>query len=402
MFCIKKMVRIICLVMLASMMYCVGYADEFKLTPTIGVRESYNDNLFFNTRNEIDDYITRIFGGLDLSNRTQRLDLNLSAKADGLLYADNTDLNDVEQFYKAGIGYRFTEAVKLGVNGGYSQDSRPDRDIATTGFVFTGVKRKRWNVGGSANVTLSEVSAMSMTYAFEKDTFDKTEYTDYDFHTANLGYTRDFSKILPRLIGRINAGYAHFSTDDTDVDIWSATLGFSRDITEVFNLLADIGARYAASKFKVTAFVPFPPFFVPVTETEYDWGPTGRIVLAYNGETTRSNITAAKEIRPASGNNGTADRTSFLFNIRHRFAEKFSAHLSAEYFLNKADAGKLSRNAIDEETINIRPGLSFEIIDHLVLTASYSFTQVKYKISDTKANRNQVFVQLSYGIPLFE
>ena len=402
MFCIKKMVRIFCLVALVSMIHGLGYADEFKLTPSVGVRESYDDNLFFSTQNEVDDFITRIFGGLDLLNRTERLDLNLSAKADGLLYADNTDLNDVEQFYKAGIGYRITEAVKFGANAGYSRDSRPDRDIATTGFVFSGVKRQRWNAGASADVTLSEVSAVSMAYAFEKDTFDKPEYTDYDFHTANLGYTRDFSKILSRLIGRINAGYAFYSSDSTDIEIWSATLGFSRDITEVFNLLVDAGARYAYSKFKVPAIVGFPPMLTFTTETEYDWGPTGRIVLSYTGETTRANITAAKEIRPAGGSNGTSDRTSFLFNIRHRFAEKISAHLSAEYFLNKADAGKLASQAIDEETVSIRPGLSYEIIDNLVLTASYTYTQVNYKTNDTRADRNRVFVQMSYGIPLFE
>ena len=53
-------------------------------------------------------------------------------------------------------------------------------------------------------------------------------------------------------------------------------------------------------------------------------------------------------------------------------------------------------------TVSIRPGLSYEIIHNLVLTASYTYTQVKYKISDTEAERNRVFVQLSYGIPLFE
>lgn len=399
---LKKIARIICLVALVSMIGSFGYADDFKLTPTIGVRESYDDNLFFNTNNEVDDYITSIFGGLDLTNRTERLDLNLSAKGNGLMYADNTNLNDVEQYYKAGIGYWLTERVKLAADGGFSRDSSPDRDIATTGFVFSGVRRTRWNAGGSADITLSEASSMSLAYAFERHRFDKPEYVDYDFHTANLGFTHDFSKILPRFIGRINAGYAHFSNDDTEVDIWSGTIGFSRAMTEIFNLQVDAGARYAASKFEVPAFVPYPPFFVTATETQYDWGPTGRITLSYKGETTHADISAAEDVMPAAGNNGTADRTSLLLTVRHRFAEKFSAHLAAEYFLNKANAGELSSQAIDEETVSIRPGLSYEIVKHLVLTASYTYTQVNYKLSDTRAERNRIFVQLSYGIPLFE
>jgi hypothetical protein len=390
------------MVVLISIFPNYGKADEFKLTPVIGAGEEYNDNLFFDTGNEIDDTITTVFGGLELLNRTERLDLNLSARLNGVMYADNDDLDDVEQFYKGSAGYKITELVKLAANGGYSEDSRPDRDIETTGIVFTGVERKRWNGGLSGDVILSEKSIASMSYAYQQDKFDKPAFVDYEFHTANLGFTHDFSEILPRVIGRINAGYSYYDTDDTDVEILYATLGFSRALTEIFDLLVDAGVRYSTSEFQVAGFVPFPPFLVTTTETEHDWGPHGRIVLSYKGEKTRSDISAAKEIQPASGRNGTADRTSFLFSIRHRFAEKFSARMSAEYFLNKADAGELARNAIDEQTVSIRPGLSYEIIDHLVLTASYTFTRVKYKVSDTDAERNRVFVRVSYGIPLFE
>ena len=398
----KKVVLTICMVALMPIFPNFGYADEFKLTPTIGVREAYDDNIFFDTQNEVDDYITSIFGGLDLLNRTQRLDLNLSARGNGLLYKNNNDLNDVEQYYKGDIGYRLTERVNVAANGGYSEDSQPDRDIATTGIVFSGVNRKQWNAGASGGVILSEESKLSLSYAYNRTRFDSSAYVDYDFHNANLGYTHDLSEILPRVIGRINAGYAHYDAEDTDIEIWSATLGFSRALTEIFDLQVDAGARYTVSKFQVPAFVPYPPFFVTVTDTEYDWGPTGRIVLSYKGEKTHADISASKEIQPASVENGTSDRTSFTFNIRHRFAEKFSAHLTSGYFLNKADAGQLAVEGIDEETINIQTGLSYEIINNLVLTASYTYSQVKYKLSDTEAKRNRVFLQLSYGIPLFE
>jgi hypothetical protein len=400
--CKKGTVFLIGLVLLAIMVPFGAMADDFKLIPTVGVRGDYDDNLFFNTTNEVDDYITRIFGGLELLNRTERSSLNLSAKLNGLIYADNDDLNDVEQFYKAGIGYRITEQMGIKAGGGYSEDSRPGRDIETSGIVLTGVIRKRWQGHLSSDVTLTEKSAVDVSYAYRQDKFDKAEFVDYKFHTANLGFTHDFSKILPRVMGRINAGYNYYNSDDTDIENVYATVGFSRDITEIFYLLIDAGYRYSASEFKVPVFVPYPPFLATSTETQYDSGFNGEIVLRYTGETTRADISASQRLEPASGRNGAADRTSFLFNVRKRFAEKFSANLYATYYLNKADAGKLAVNAIDEETVSIRPGLSYEIIDHLVLTASYTYTQVKYKISDTEAKRNRFYVQLSYGIPLFE
>jgi len=377
-------------------------ADDFKLTPSVGVIEEYNDNLFFSTTNEDDDFITTIFGGLKLLNRTERLDLNLSAKLDGLLYADNDDLNDVEQFYNVGVGYRITERMGIKVGGGYSEDSRPDRDITTSGLVLTGVKRKRWQGQVSGDVSLTEKTTADVSYAYLQDKFDNPGFEGYRFNTTNLGFTHDFSEVLPRLIGRVNAGYNHYTSDDMDLENIYATVGFSRDITEIFNILIDAGYRYSASEFKVPVFVPYPPFLITTNDTEYDSGFNGEIVVGYTGETTRANISASQRLDPASGYNGTSNRTSFVFNVRRRFAEKFSASLYATYYLNKADAGQLAVNAIDQATLSIRPGLSYEIIDNLVLTASYTYTQVKYKVSDTEAERNRVYVQLSYGIPLFE
>jgi Putative beta-barrel porin 2 len=400
---IKKIVRIICLIALMSISPDIGNAGGFKLTPSVGVKGEYNDNLFFDDVNEIDDYITTLFGGLALMNRTERLDLNLSARLDGVMYADNDDLDDVDQFYTGRIGYRISERVRLGADAGYSVDSRSDRDIETTGIVLGTVKRKRWTGGVSGDVTLSEKSAASLAFNAEDDKFDDPGSVDYTFYGANLGFTHDFSEVLPRVIGRINAGYNYYNTDDTDIENMYATVGFSRSITELFNLLIDAGIRYAASEFKVATVIPTPPFLITTTtDTEYDSGFNGRIVLAYAGETTRADISASQRLEPASGRNGTADRTSFVFNIRKRFAEKFSASLYATYYLNKADAGKLARQDIDEETVSIRPGLSYQIIDNLVLTASYTFTRVEYKIQGTEPKRNRVYLRLSYGIPLFE
>jgi len=377
-------------------------ADDFKLTPSFGVKGEYNDNLFFSTSDEVDDTITTVFGGLALLNRTERLDLNLSARLDGLMYADNDELDNVDQFYNGRIGYRITERVRLGADGGYSEDSRPDRDITTSGLVLTGVIRKRWQGQVSGDVSLTEKTTADVSYTYLQDKFDKPEFTDYRFNTTNLGFAHDFSEILPRLIGRFNAGYNHYTSDDMDLENIYATVGFSRDITELFNLLIDGGFRYSASEFKVPVFVPYPPFLITTNDTEYDSGFNGEIVVGYAGETTRANISASQKLDPASGYNGTSNRTSFVFNVRKRFAEKFSVNLFATYYLNKADAGQLAVNDIDQATLSIRPGLSYEIIDHLVLTASYTYTQVKYKISDTEAKRNRVYLRLSYGIPLFE
>ncbi|MBL0716420.1 MAG: hypothetical protein JJV89_00075, partial [Desulfosarcina sp.] len=72
-------------------------ADDFKLVPSIDVKGEYNDNIFFDDRNEVKDFITVISPALKLTNRTERLDMGLFVRLDGNAYSDNDVLNAIDQ-----------------------------------------------------------------------------------------------------------------------------------------------------------------------------------------------------------------------------------------------------------------------------------------------------------------
>ena len=61
-------------------------ADDFKLIPSLAVREEYNDNIFGSVSDTVDDFITTISPGLELVERTERLDLGLSAIVSPFFY----------------------------------------------------------------------------------------------------------------------------------------------------------------------------------------------------------------------------------------------------------------------------------------------------------------------------
>ena len=374
----------------------LGGADEFKLVPSIAVTEEYNDNIFFDDHEEIDDWITTISPGLTLINRTERLDLNLFARGDGIIYSQNDDLDNFDQYYTGNLIYRITSRMTVSGNVGYTVDSRSDRDIETTGLVQTTDKRKSYNGGLAGDYVLSEKSAVSLSYAYERNDFDDPESEDDKYHDSNLGFTHDLSEFFPRTVGQINFGYSYYDSSDTTVDTYSGTVGLSWEITEVFNLLVDLGARYSRSEVLVASVDPLSK------EKDDEWGGVGQVALSYGGEVTSASLSVQKNISPALGENGTTDRTSFSFNIIRRFAERFSASLSGEYFLNKADAGELATEDIDERTISIRPGLSYEIIDDLISELGCMHQLANHPKDTSKSRRNIVFARLAYQYPLFE
>jgi uncharacterized protein (PEP-CTERM system associated) len=69
------------------------WADEFKLTPSVAVRQEYNSNIFFDSSNEKDDFITRVKPGLELIERTERIDLRLAGFVTPYVYWENDELN---------------------------------------------------------------------------------------------------------------------------------------------------------------------------------------------------------------------------------------------------------------------------------------------------------------------
>ena len=77
-------------------------ADDFQIIPSIALRQEYSNNIFFDEIDEVDDFITTVIAGLEISNRTERMDLNLRGTVAPFFYWDNSDLDEVNQDYYSG------------------------------------------------------------------------------------------------------------------------------------------------------------------------------------------------------------------------------------------------------------------------------------------------------------
>lgn len=108
------------------------------------------------------------------------------------------------------------------------------------------------------------------------------------------------------------------------------------------------------------------------------------------------------DIQPASGTVGLANRTALTFTLRHRPYYNLSVGLFAGFFRNEADADEFSANEIDLVSITIRPTIHWKFYDNLTLDGGYMFSYFDNKATATKTDRNFVFLQIAYGIPLLD
>jgi uncharacterized protein (PEP-CTERM system associated) len=199
--------------------------DDFNLTPLVAVRGEFNDNLFFTEGDETSDFITTITGARDITEKTERLDAVLQARLDGRLYKDNTDLDALDQFYRASVGYQIEPRWGIAAEAAYIRDSRPDRDVLETGLVLSAQKRNRQFYGLSTDYAISEITSTSLSYSYEKDDWEDPRLTDSDVHAAYLGFSRDTSDYVQATTGRTNLGYEHTAHPTSMWTTWSGPWG---------------------------------------------------------------------------------------------------------------------------------------------------------------------------------
>lgn len=373
--------------------------DEFRIVPSIALQEAYNDNIYFSTTDRIQSWTTTITPGLELINRTEKLDLGLSALVGIVRYTDEPSLNNVNQYYKGRLGYTFSPKINVMADAGWSRTNDPDRDITSSGIILGNIQRDRTTAGLTGNWVLTERLASSASYSYQQDLYDSPTVSNLEWNQASAGLYYDLG---PATKGRFIAGYAGYRFTQQDTNSFWGTVGFDYRYHELWTLVVDVGGRYAQTKYQVTQFQLVPPFFVTVNQTSDVWSGVGKASLNYKDEKTTFSLSASYDLAPASGLNGAAQRTAFLFDIRQRFTYEFSGALVTGYFLNYAGAGQYGTNAINEETFVIVPSLRYEFTRDMYLDLGYDFANTQYKDSNTNAYRNLVFLRFYVQYPLFE
>lgn len=381
--------------------------DEFKLIPSIGIKEEYNDNLFFTERDREKDFITTISPGIELSNKTERLDFNLMGRLNKLIYGKNDNLSKLEQNYRTKFRYILHPKLNISADGAFTRDYRPDRDIEVSGLITKAIRRDKLNFGCGSEYTFSEATKGNFSYTFEKADFERDpEFVDTKAHEATIGVIHDLSQYLSSTLGRANIGYARYEFLETSINYYYGTIGMVRALSEKWNFLVDLGGSYTHSEFDVYYYIP--PYRFREKKEKDGAGFVGQATLSYRGEKTKRgektliDLTLSHRLMPATGTIGVTKRTALSLEASHRFTYELIGRLSTGYYINKAKRGEFGLDELDERTFRINPRLRYEFTRDIALEASYSFVYLWDRDDDTKAKRNLFMINFIIQYPLFE
>ncbi|MFH2067469.1 MAG: outer membrane beta-barrel protein [Pseudomonadota bacterium] len=379
---------------------------EDKLIPSIHLRQEYTDNLFMTADDETDDFILTASPGLRITTRTERLKLNMAGHFDSAWYHDHAELNGNDMGASGRLSYDTTEKLSLSANGDFSRDSRPDRDLDDTGLVLDTTRRNRYQGGVGGNYLFSERTSTNISSSYSRDDYQSKTDDPNNFYSysGGLGVFHRPARFNQKTTLFCNAQYSQYQYETSTVDYYSMTAGAENQFTETLSIRFDLGGRYTVSEFLTSKWILVsPPFgyqIALVKEKKTNFGGVGQISLNYHGEFIHCTMSAGHDIQPASGRDGSSERTSMMLSFNKRFTEEIHCRLDGGYFFNNAEEDEFSSVAIDEETL--RSTATFRYVFNRIshIETGYSFTRIKDNVKDTEINRNLVFINYQYNFEI--
>jgi len=398
------------LVLAAILLPSLARADDFRLLPSVSQALQYNDNVFVTPNNKVHDFISNTTGSLELFDATEKLNFDVSAQLTQNLYENNTRLNSTDGLGNGSVRYAVNPQLSLSGAGSYSRTSQPDQELLTTGLVLNGVTLDTTTYHAQADYSLTEKTVASLSYDHLMQHYQSPQFADLTSDGGTLSLTHDLSAYLPQAKGLLNMSYTKYSLTGEEIENYEATTGFSYSLQEKWSIQVAAGLRRTDSSFETfvpTGFIIGPFIFITgfeeQTQSTSGWGGVGQASLSYRGELTYASLTASRDIMPASGQNGTAERTAFVLSADRRLSYDFHGSALTSFFINKSGAGQFATAPINFVTFNIGPAVRYEFgrerpagsqySRDMFVEASYTFTRVEDKEANTNGNRSLFMIR---------
>lgn len=371
----------------------VPHADERKIKATIEIKEEYNDNIYYDDDDEIDDFVTTATPSIRIINNTERLKLDVNLQLVGVKYHDNEDLDCINQFYDIDYAYKISEKTEISGAMGYSVDSLNDRDILATGVVLDNETHYRQNYSLLLNHTISEATSNSFSVAFNDD---ETKQDTFRTYSAGYNLASAFRMLERPSFWRLQTGYTRFDYTDSSTDNLFLTLGIEQELSEVWRLTADLGPRYTRSEFDTYQRIPGYPFFVPVTQDEDEFGLRAVITAHRTFEDGMLKFNFIHDTSGAAGIDGAFENTEIRIDAVKRFSQATTGYLLVRAFRKTADRVDVNFADIDETTFALSSNLRYMISDNLFAKIGYMFTYIDNRESGTSSIQNRGYIALSW------
>lgn len=221
--------------------------SEFKITPSVSVREEYNDNIYLTRSRREEDFITTITPAINLRYKSNLLDLSLDYGLNFRFYANNSkeDETNLNQTQRAKLDNTFSyrDIVFLKVSDTYARVPIETRkQVGIDNFIPNMTDSNDLVINPYIKYPLGGTTWLNAGYRYQNLWYKEKEGDDYDSHIFNAGLTKELtSKISTFVSYDYEMRRAEVSED---YDRQSANVGLNYQITPKLSVNGSMGRTW--------------------------------------------------------------------------------------------------------------------------------------------------------------
>ena len=231
------------------LVFCLSLTDlswaGFKVSPSISLREEYNDNIFLTPRDEEDDFITNIYPAINISYNSNLLTLSLDYGLNFWFYADHPDLNETNtQRAKLETTLSpYKDIFFIRVFDEYQRVTIDERRQVALDNIFVNLTdSNRFLINPYFEYPLSGTLKARIGYSYENIWYKAKEGDDTDNHLATVSLIKE---LTPKISTSLSYSYSVYNPKRTeDYDRQNAILGINYQVSPKLTLNGEIGQTW--------------------------------------------------------------------------------------------------------------------------------------------------------------
>lgn len=347
-------------------------AFEYTIEPSLSLSEEYNDNIFLDHTDRVDDFITYISPAIDFSVLSATSELKIGYAPTFSLYKSNNDLNETAHQFSLNGNFTLSNRLKFTIIDTFLRSSELSdiRTIETIGPINERLTLQYNTLSGNFSYRLRENLSYILGVSYQNTDYKEEgpDVSEVKTYSGNMGLDYKRSE---RTTFLVNAQYTQYDyRPESDATQQDYTLGVTYRLTPTFTSLIKGGIT-----------------IVEIEDTEVsDTLFNGGIDLTKTFE--RGEAVLSLRQSAIGGTEGEPLRyRSAIVRVSKTLIEKWTVSLSGSYS-NYKSIGTNNENT-DEALFKANLAYNFTPWAKLrpILTLSYSYFDSNDKIN----NRNDYY-----------
>ncbi|WP_457571684.1 hypothetical protein [Desulfovulcanus sp.] len=362
-----------------------AYAADWKITPAVSLRETYNSNLFFK---DIEDFEHLAMPSLTVEANTERSSTKLTSKWNIFRYSKYNDFDRENQAYQLDTFYSYTPKLSLFMQASVNRDYTFETTLEESGLAVDKSLRTGYSFIPGLSFNVDEKNRLHLTTSFSRTNYQKETNADNRIYGLNLSWSHLLNDQRTSITA--SAGYQNISFKPENgtgtQKVYQILGGLSYKFSEITNIKFQVGTSLTRSEYEISGDSIEDTTKGIMANGEVNWsGEKLDFVLGLKRDFYQS----------VYGENLTREkiRTSLMWNLK----EHFSCLLDANYYRIRTEGYVTDQK---KETYYLSPALRYAMTQDMSIELRHTYTQIQDKINDTTNINKKVYLQFNMKFPI--